>query len=138
MLGQFSPTVGAGMTKSPKRVLIVEDHDATRRALRGIFRVRGYDVATAATLTEALRLLDPPPDCIVLDLMLPDGRGEDLLRTVREANLPTTVTVCTGIEDLARLRGVERLRPDALLVKPVDVDTLFATCEGQWVDDGSV
>lgn len=126
------------MTKSPKRVLIVEDHEPTRRALRGIFRVRGYEVATAGTLAEALGLLDPPPDCIVLDLMLPDGHGEDLLRKVRADRLPTAVTVCTGLEDPARLRSVERLHPDALLVKPVDVDTMFASCEGRWVNDGSV
>ena len=126
------------MMMSSRRVLIVEDHEPTRRALRGIFRVRGYDVTTAATVAEAMGQLDPPPHCIVLDLMLPDGQGEDVLRRVRAEKLPTTVTVCTGLEDLPRLRTVERLFPDAILIKPVDVDTLFKTCEGRWTDDESV
>jgi DNA-binding response OmpR family regulator len=116
---------------SAKRVLIVEDHEPTRRALRGLFRVRGYEVSTAGTVAEALASLDPPPSCIVLDLMLPDGRGEEVLRRVREAEMPTCVAVCTGVDDSARLKAIQRLRPDVFLVKPVDVDAILKTCEGR-------
>ena len=36
------------------------------------------------------------PDCMILDLMLPDGEGEAVLREVRERHLRTHVAVCTG------------------------------------------
>jgi DNA-binding NarL/FixJ family response regulator len=56
-----------------------------------------------------------------LDLSLPDGVGETILRKVRDDNLKTRVTVMTGIDDSARLRRVRHLNPDALFKKPTDV-----------------
>jgi DNA-binding response OmpR family regulator len=114
---------------APKRMLIVEDREGTRRALRGIFRPEGYELLTAATLAVGLALLDPPPCWIILDLMLSDGPGEDLLRTLRATGHPSRVVVCTGNSDPARLDAVRRLRPDASLQKPVDVGDLTGACE---------
>src|SRR5690349_13176265 len=65
-------------------LLIVEDHQATRRSLAALFRRSGWDVAEATNVAEGLAKLDPPPDFIVLDLMLPDGGGEVVLERVRE------------------------------------------------------
>lgn len=113
----------------PFRVLIVEDHEGTRKALRGIFLRRGYCVDTATTVAEALERLDPAPSCIVLDLMLPDGKGETILEKVRQENLPSRVAVCTGSLDSSRLAAVQRLKPQALLHKPVDFNELCRACD---------
>ena len=114
------------------RVLIVEDHKGTRSALRSIFSRKGWQVTQAATVAEGLDLLDPPPDCLVLDLMLPDGAGEAILRKVREDDLPTrVVAVTTGLSDPGRLARVKGLNPDVLLSKPIDPSVLFRVCEAE-------
>jgi DNA-binding response OmpR family regulator len=98
-------------------MLLVEDHSPTRRAIQRVFTRRGWDVTEAATIAEGLaRLdLDDPFDCVVLDLILPDGDGELILRKVRTEGLPTRVIVNTALGDLARLREVSYGRPDAVL-----------------------
>jgi two-component system response regulator RegA len=116
------------------RLLIVEDDGSIRRVWHEIFNRRGWDVAAADTVAEGLALLEPAPDFLILDLSLPDGCGEVILRKVREDNLRTRVTVMTGVDDVARLRRVRQLRPEALLRKPIDVADVFR--EGQLASSG--
>jgi DNA-binding NarL/FixJ family response regulator len=112
-----------------RRVVIVEDHEGMRAALQGLFRHVGWEVQAVGTVAEGLAAIEPPPECAIVDLHLPDGQGEDIVRKVKEAHLPTCVTViCTGSEDDARIRAAEALRPNALLRKPVEFGELFAAC----------
>lgn len=113
------------------RVLIVEDDLSTRAALRSTFSRRGWQVTTAATLGEGLASLDPAPDCIVLDLVLPDGPGEAVLRKVRAENIPSRIAVSTGTSDPTRLAAVKGMEPDILLFKPLDSDVLFRVCQSE-------
>jgi len=108
---------------------LVEDHEATRHTLRRILALCGWEVLEAATVAEGLAQLDPPPDCLVLDLELPDGSGEVLLRKVREDRLPTRVVINTGMNDPARLNAVSDLNPEAILLKPLDSWGLRTICE---------
>jgi len=115
-----------------KRALIVEDHDGTRLALRSIFKRNGWQVSSAATMAGGLDLLHSSPDCIVLDLLLPDGDGETILRKVRTDNLPArVVAVTTGVDDPSRLAAVRELNPDVLLCKPIDLNVVFRMCESE-------
>ena len=118
------------MIEQPRRlVLLIEDHQATRDILRRHLTRCGWEVLEAATMAEGLAQLDPPPDCIILDLDLPDGPGEALLRKVRLEQIPTRVIVNTGTDDRARLRTVSFMRPDAVLEKPLDAEGLRRICE---------
>jgi DNA-binding NarL/FixJ family response regulator len=110
-------------------LLLVEDHQATRDVLRRILALCGWEILEAATIAEGLAQLDPPPDCIVLDLDLPDGPGEALLRRVRVERIPTRVVVSSGTDDRARLSEVSYMRPDAVLRKPLDSEGLRRICE---------
>ncbi len=70
--------------KHPPIVLVIDDEPQIRRAIDGILEVRGYCVLSAANAEEALSsTLEVTPDLIVLDLMLPDTDGIDLLRRFR-------------------------------------------------------
>ena len=111
------------------RVLVVEDDPASRHALRRLFAHRGWLVSLAESVTEGMAKLDPPPHCILLDLTLPDGDGEEILRKVREENLPSKVAVCTGTEDPVRLALVKGMEPEALFRKPIDLDEVCRSCE---------
>jgi DNA-binding response OmpR family regulator len=108
------------------RLLIVEDHDTTRRSLARALGLLGFEVTTVGTVAEGLAALEPPPDGLILDLALPDGDGETVLEHVRRGALPTRVVVCTGSYDSDRLRLIaEKLGPKALMLKPIDFDKVI-------------
>ena len=68
-----------------RRVLLVEDHEATRNSLAKLLIRRGYDVRTAASLTEARRLATTASfDLLLSDLGLPDGNGCELMAELRD------------------------------------------------------
>lgn len=112
-----------------RRLLIVEDHATTCFSLQRTFRKQGWDVSIATTLHDAFAALDPLPDCILLDLNLPDGPGEQLLRQVRESGAPVRVAVCTGLADSPRWGEVQQLQPDLLLQKPIDPEVVSRVCD---------
>src|SRR3954453_8261746 len=113
-----------------QRVVGIEDDWTTRKSMRSLFLQLGYAVETAGTVAEGLDLLDPPPDFLILDLMLPDGDGADLLRRVRSARLPTRVAGTTGMTDPEQLEAVSELGPEGLLTKPVSVYDLCCALAG--------
>src|SRR4051812_44038080 len=90
-------------------LLVVEDDEMCQRVWIEIFSRRGWDVTAVGTVAEAMALLDPAPDFLILDLSLADGDGEAILGKVRDDNLKTRVAVTTGTSDVARLRHVRRL-----------------------------
>jgi DNA-binding response OmpR family regulator len=112
-------------TPTKPRLLLVEDDPATSKALRAIFGRRGWDVAIATTLREARAYLTDGLDCIILDLMLPDGDGIAILKEIRDNELPVRVAVTTGISDARRLKEVSKLGPELLLLKPVNLQELL-------------
>ena len=113
------PARGGG-APAGRRVLVVEDVPDARAALDAILRRCGMQTSCAATLSEAIRLLGWNPDVIVLDLMLPDGSGVEVLRRVRAANIPARVAVVTATSDPRLLNEVKSLRPEAFFQKPLD------------------
>lgn len=113
-----------------RRLLIVEDDRRTQDALTKIFTSEGWEVLSATSAQEGLTKLDPPPRCVLMDLVLPDARGERIIEAIRTTKRPIRVVVCTGCDDPVELAHVERWKPDAVLVKPVDPDELLRACEG--------
>ncbi|CAN5888031.1 hypothetical protein BH23PLA1_BH23PLA1_04580 [soil metagenome] len=113
-------------------LLIVDDDELTRHALARLMGRHGWDVEEAATIAEGidhLGLEHGEPECLILDLMLPDGDGETVLRRVRENHLQTRVVVTSGTGDLSRLESVRKLGADAILRKPIDVLELCKSCQ---------
>src|SRR3954471_3005580 len=106
-------------------LLVVEDDEMSQRVWKEIFSRRGWDVTAVGTVAEAMALLAPAPDFLILDLSLADGDGEAILGKVRENSLKTRVAVTTGTCDVARLRHVRGLNPEALLEKPFSVVDLW-------------
>ena len=112
------------------RLLIVEDDPAMTEVWQVVFSQRGWDVTVAATVAAGLASLDPAPDYLILDLRLPDGDGEAILRQIRETGLRTRVAVTTAMEDAERLGAVRGLGPETLLSKPVDVAEVWQGTTG--------
>jgi DNA-binding response OmpR family regulator len=108
------------------RLLLVEDDAASRNALRYLMLRRGFEVDAVVTVAEALHSLSATaPQIIILDLMLPDGSGLEVLRAARAGGEKIKVAVVTGVNDPAQLRQVDDLKPDCILHKPLDLALLL-------------
>ena len=102
----------------------MEDDRTARRAITQILKLQGFKVSEAGTVAEALSGLSMSPDWVLLDLMLPDGCGTEVLRRVGAERRPTRVCVITGCGP-EKLEEVRTLHPECILKKPVDVDRLM-------------
>ncbi len=92
LLAELRGAPGATPTEHSAHVLIVEDNRTVATAVRAYLEAPGRTVRVAATASEAERILASEPiDLIVLDLILPDRDGRDLLLQIREQ--PDTATV---------------------------------------------
>lgn len=116
------------MDEPRHRMLIVEDHEATRRILANLLAREGWDVHCAATIAEGLVELEEEPDCVLLDLMLPDGGGEAILERAGRDHPGTRVIVTSATGDEERLSALAPLHPAALMRKPIEITALLRTC----------
>jgi two-component system, OmpR family, response regulator MprA len=109
------------------RILVIEDDDAVRAAVRRALLLDGYEVLQAETGEQGLlRARQDVPDAIVLDLGLPDIDGIEVTRNLRRSGDRIPILMLTAraaIED--RVDGLEA-GADDYLVKPYDVRELQA------------
>ena len=80
-------------------VLIVDDAVFMRNILRAIIKDKGYTVvAEAASGIEAMRILhEHNPDIVILDIILPDVNGLDLLDSILKNHPQAKVVICSSI-----------------------------------------
>jgi DNA-binding response OmpR family regulator len=106
----------------PKRILVVEDEDEIRASICGALRDDGFAVVPAATLAEASALIEAESfDAIALDLWLPDGNGDLILRKLADQPKPPAVVLAsaaTAAPGIARKFGVTHVK------KPYSLDAL--------------
>lgn len=81
-------------------------------------------MSEAASVAEAKRHMADNPQWVLLDLMLPDGNGIDVLRDARRAPTPARVCVISGCS-AEKLDEARRLGADDALSKPLNVDYLL-------------
>ena len=111
------------------RILVVDDEALQRQVLCDLLVAEGYEVATAASGVEALaQVLEAPPDCVLLDVLMPGMDGYEICRRLksdlRTVFIPVViVTVLRRLED--KVKGIEAGADDFLL-KPVNPLELLA------------
>ena len=109
------------------KVLLVEDDQTLARNLHTALEHVGFAVDTAHTAVDGLfQATEYGYDCIVLDIMLPDGNGFDVCAQLRKRKNKTPIVMMTvrdGIED--RVRGLDT-GADDYVSKPVDSRELVA------------
>jgi two-component system KDP operon response regulator KdpE len=108
------------------RVLVVDDEPQFLRALQTNLRGAGYDVVTATTAEEALSTAAlRPPEVVILDLLLPDGRGTDVCRELRRwTDVPIIVVSAVG-EEAEKISALDA-GADDYVTKPFAIGELLA------------
>jgi two-component system KDP operon response regulator KdpE len=110
----------------PPRVLVVDDEPQIVRALKVVLREAGFEAVAAETAAQALDLAAvKPPDAAIIDLVLPDGDGVEVTRSLREwSRMPILVLSAVGEED-QKVRALEA-GADDYITKPFGTRELVA------------
>ncbi|MDR7274978.1 response regulator transcription factor [Catenuloplanes atrovinosus] len=108
-------------------LLVVDDEPTVRELLAATLRFAGFTVSSAATAAEALDAARrEPPDLVLLDVMLPDLDGFEVLRRLRVGGARVPVLFLTARDTPAdKVRGLT-LGGDDYVTKPFDLQELLA------------
>lgn len=113
------------MTPEPL-VLAVDDEMGILRLMKLELSAQGFRVLTASTGEEALRLAEEQrPDILLLDIVMPDMKGLEVMRRLREQMSVPIIMVTARDSDADKVRGQE-MGADDYIVKPFDVEELGA------------
>ncbi len=112
------------------RVLVVEDEvRLAENIAKGLHESSGYAIDVVHDGEEAITCCwSGKYDLIVLDLMLPQRSGEDILSKLRSAKDQTPVLILTAISDTSRIIDLLNLGADDYLAKPFDLGEMIARC----------
>ncbi|MFE7838472.1 response regulator transcription factor [Streptomyces sp. NPDC057474] len=111
----------------PQNVLLAEDDRAIRHALERALTLEGYEVTAVADGVEALAQAHrTQPDVLVLDVMMPGIDGLQVCRVLRAEGDRTPILMLTALVETAdRIAGLDA-GADDYVVKPFDVEEVFA------------
>ncbi len=110
------------------RILIIDDEEGIRQGCIRVLRPQGYTVETAGNFKEGLRRIQEGTfDLVLIDVMLPDGRGIDLLKPIREHDPETVSIIITGYATVEL--AVDTIKKGAynFISKPFTADMLLMT-----------
>lgn len=113
--------------ETPLKVLVVDDEPSIAQLLQMALRYDGWDVRVASNGAEAVQLADEfTPDVMVLDIMLPDFDGMQVLSRLRSAGDPVPVLFLTALGSVDdRVKGLTA-GGDDYMVKPFSIEELIA------------
>ena len=108
------------------RILVVDDEPAIRRLLRSTLGVQDYSVLEAATVAEALEVLDREKvELIILDLGLPDGDGLEVIRRLRPDSQLPIIVLSSRDDERGKVEALDA-GADDYVTKPFGVEELVA------------
>ncbi len=86
------------------KILLIDDSWLTRRGLTGMLSSSGHVIIEAENGMQGIDLIEKdPPDCIFLDLLMPEMGGFEVLETLKEKSIKIPVIVCSAdIQKTAR------------------------------------
>jgi FixJ family two-component response regulator len=115
------------MMSDVQLLAVVDDDEDTRVALTRLVSSAGFAVETFASGAEFLRSIeDHEPDCVVLDLHMPEMSGFDVQGALASGHAAVPVVIITGHDTSESRARAIRLGAKAYLCKPVDDEALLA------------
>ncbi len=115
----------------PKRLLVVDDDKAIVALISGILRQHGFDVSTATSVPEALRVINSGPiDVLLSDLNIGQpGDGFTVVSALRRTYPEAVAIILTGFPDIDIAMRAIRDQVDQILVKPIHPERLVQAIE---------
>ena len=108
------------------RILLIDDDNHLRRTLSDILRVNGYDTVIAKDGAEGLALFEQNPiNLVLIDLMLPDMPGLNILERIKADRPTTEAIILTGNASLDTAIEATNRGAFSYLVKPYEIDQLI-------------
>ena len=108
-------------------VAIVDDDASTRKALARLLRANGFECRTYSSARAFLLALPlRTPDCLIVDVNMPDMTGLDLQRELLQLGVQLPTIVITAIDDQSISESVRSLGAEIFLPKPVGPEALMA------------
>jgi PAS domain S-box-containing protein len=121
-----SSATPAASTAPPCRALIVDDEPLVRMHLRRMLIQAGYSVEEAPNGSSGLEAIHRNlPDVVLLDMMMPDLDGVEVVRRLRASGVDVPVVLCSGDPEAARARGLEPGLVQCILQKPFNRSQLL-------------
>src|SRR5689334_19576527 len=112
----------------PYSVLVVDDEELTLRTISRGLRQDGFEVLTASSGEDALRIFqEDKPDLTLLDIVLPGIDGVEVLRRIRQANSAAIVVMMSAYHLVDRAVEAMKLGAFDYMVKPFHLDDMIAT-----------
>ena len=112
-------------------ILLVDDDEVLRHTLAAVLQEHGYDVTTAASVPEALKLISAGSyDVLLSDLHMP-GRGDGLtvVSAMRHANPNAVTMLFSAFPEMDAAAQAILLQTDQILVKPMNIPALIEAIE---------
>lgn len=113
-----------------KYILLIEDTPALQMVYRSVLTSAGHRVATASTASDGLaRFHEIQPNVVLLDLVLPDGDGLDVMQEMLRQRPDTRIIVITANGSISRAVDAMRAGAHEFLVKPFDEQRFLGAVE---------
>src|SRR5207244_3693585 len=101
-----------------RRILLIEDEESISEPLSAALRREGFDAVLASTAADGIEAFrSRSPDLVLLDIMLPDGGGREVLRQIRSTSRTPVIMLTARGEEMDRVVGLE-LGADDYVAKP--------------------
>jgi nitrogen regulation protein NR(I) len=109
-----------------KKILIIDDDESVRDLLHAFFKDQGFDVTTAINGKEGLEILQNEHfDLFIVDLVMPEMSGIDLLKSVANFNIDTPSIVITAFATVTTAVEAMKLGAFDYITKPFSLDELM-------------
>jgi two-component system sensor histidine kinase/response regulator len=110
------------------RILVIDDEPGIRQGCQRALEPQGFEVDKAATLQEGMRkITENPVDLVLIDVMMPDGRGIDLIEPIHQIDADIVPIIITGYATVEL--AVQAIKQGAydFISKPFTADMLLIT-----------
>ena len=127
---ELSGVSAQGRSKTPCRILLVDDDLDLRNLYTDVLTRAGYQVDTAENGATGWKALQAGHyDALVTDNNMPEVTGMDLIKKLRSADMTLSVILASGTVPAEELNRCPWLQVDALLPKPYSIDELLRTVD---------
>jgi DNA-binding response OmpR family regulator len=110
---------------SKKKILIVDDDKSITTVFKMMLEEQGYNVHTVPSGKEAISLIEPSYDLVILDIKLPDITGDEVAKVMKERGMADSIVFMTGYPELGDCIDSLGVGIQEILIKPISPDEVL-------------